>query len=66
MPKAEAVVWKEPGSEPFADLGEPPREAGSKWSSLGTQMLVAVIVLPQGHCCRQPQFWIFGIFYLAY
>ena len=32
-PRAEAVIWKEPGSDLPADLGEPPREAGGNWSS---------------------------------
>ena len=27
-PRAETVIWKEPGSDPPADLGESPREAG--------------------------------------
>ena len=32
-PRTEAVIWKEPRSEPPADWREPPREARSNWSS---------------------------------
>ena len=32
-PRAEAVISKEPGSDPPADLGESPGEAGGSWSS---------------------------------
>ena len=33
-PRAEAVIWKEPGSDPPADVGEAPGETGGDWSSL--------------------------------
>ena len=31
----EAAIWKAPGSDQLADLGEPPREAGGNWDSPG-------------------------------
>ena len=32
-PRARAVIWKEPGSYPSADLGESTGQAGDNWSS---------------------------------
>ena len=43
-PSTEAVIWKEPGSDPLADLREPPGAAGGNWDS------------PQGHRCWQQPF----------
>ena len=34
-PRAEAIIWKEPGSEAAADLGEPPRGARGSWTHPG-------------------------------
>ena len=44
-PKAEAVIWKEPGSDSPADLEDSPREAGSNWDS------------PWWHICWQQIFF---------
>ena len=41
MLKAEAVIWKEPGSDSPADLEDSPREAGSNWDPSWWHMLVA-------------------------
>ena len=44
-PSTESVVWKEPGSDPLADLGEPPGEERGNWNSpLGKETLVAAIL----------------------
>ena len=43
--RAETVIWKEPGSDPPADLEESPREAGGNWHS------------PWGHRHWWQSFW---------
>ena len=43
-PNAQAVIWKEPGSDSLADLGEPSGEAGGNWLS------------SRGHRCWQHQY----------
>ena len=32
-PQHRTVIWKEPGSDPLADLGGPPGEAGGNWNT---------------------------------
>lgn len=60
-PSAEPVNWKEPGSDPFADLGEPSRAAGDNWSSLWEHTYwhqkFEELALPQGYWDWQVPFW---------
>ena len=61
-PSVQAVIQKKSGFDTPADLGEPPREAGSiKGLVLRTWMLVASIwgelIPPRGHGCWPALFW---------
>ena len=60
-PKAEAVIWKEPGSDLHADLGEFPGEAGGNWSSSTDTDTGSIhfgeLILWCGHWCWQVTFW---------
>ena len=54
-PRAEAIIWKQPGSEAAADLGEPPREARGSWTHPGDTDTggshFAELHRPCGHQC---------------
>ena len=57
--RAGTVIWKVPGSDLLADLGEPPKEAGGNWDSAGDidTKNFGEFILPQGHWCGQLLFW---------
>ena len=64
-PSTEAVIWKESGSDPPADPGEPSKEAGGHWSSpwghrhwrqplWGTHSTTCTMVLAKSHSVILP------------
>ena len=58
---AEGVIWKEPGSEPLANLGEIPGKSRGTWDSPWDREASSShfwkLVLPRGHWCWQAPFW---------
>ena len=60
-PRAKEVIWKKPGSDPPADLREPPHEAGETGAHPGNTNTGGShsweLVLPHGHLCWQVPFW---------
>ena len=60
-PGAEAVIWKEPGSDSLVDLVQPPKEAGGNWDlPLGTDISsihFGELILSWRHCCWQALSW---------
>ena len=56
-PRTKAIIWKEHGSDPLANLGEPPREAGGNWGHTHLWQMFQEFVPSQGHWCWQVSFW---------